>query len=114
MIKLRPKYVTVPGFPTITQLPNWKTGVARGLVAASMALPVDRKEIQRFNETEGKTFEELSHCGEQRYHHLNALMAESLMKILPKPLLAKVQQKELAALKNNCLAGRQVLLMVDG
>ena len=35
------------------------------------------------------------------------------MKVLPKGLLMRVQQKELAALKsNNCITGRQVLHMV--
>ena len=83
MVKLRPKHVTVPAFPAIARLPNWKTGVARGLVAAPVALPVDQKEAQWFNETESKSFDQLADSGEMRYHHLDALLAESLMKILP-------------------------------
>ena len=83
-MKLRPRFVTVPGYPTITQLPNWKKGVARGLAAASVVLPVDRKEVQWLNKTESKTFEQFSNSCEERYHHLVALLAESLTKVLPR------------------------------
>ena len=75
MVKLRPKHVAVPGFQAINQLPSWKTGVARGLVAASVALPVGQKEAQWLNETELKTFDELAVSGELRYHYLDALLA---------------------------------------
>jgi hypothetical protein len=78
-----------------------------------MVLPMGKKEARWFNETESKTFEQLSDFGEERFHHLDALVAESLMKILPKALSMKVQQKEIAALKNHsCITGRQVLHMV--
>jgi hypothetical protein len=74
---------------------------------------MDRKEAQWLNETEGKTFEQLSDSGEERYHHLDALLAEALVKVLPKGLMMRVQQKEIAALRsNNCITGRQVLRMV--
>ena len=74
---------------------------------------MDRKEVQWLNETEGKTFEQLSDSGEERFHHLDALLAEALMKVLPKGLMMRVQQKENAALKSNtCITGRQVLHQV--
>ena len=91
-LKLRPKAVIVPGFPGITQLPTWKSSVARGLVAASVALPVDRKEVQWFNEIEGKSYDELSDSGAERYHRLDSLLAESLTNVLPKQLAIRVQQ----------------------
>ena len=46
-------------------------------------MPIDREEVRWFNETEGKTFEQLSDSGDERFHHLDALLAESLVKILP-------------------------------
>ena len=68
---------------------------------------MDRKEVQWLNETEGKMFEQLSDSGEERYHHLDALLAEALVKVLPKGLTMRAQQKEVAALKSNsCITGR--------
>ena len=113
MLKLRPKSVTAHSFPNIAQLQNWKSALARNLVAASVVSPMDRKEVQWLNETEGKTFEQLSDSGEERFHHLDALLAEALMKVPPKGLMMRVQQMENAALKSNtCITGRQVLHMV--
>ena len=87
MLKLRPKSATAPSFPNIAQLQNWKSALARNLVAASVVSPMDRKEVQWLNETEGKTFDQLSESGEERFHHLDALLAEALMKVLPKGLV---------------------------
>ncbi len=72
---LRPKAVQVPNFPSTTQLPQWKAALARSLVAASVAMPVDKAEIAWFNEVEHRTFEELADSGHPRLHHLDALLA---------------------------------------
>ena len=107
LLRLRPKSATAPPFPNIAQLPTWTSALARSLVAASVALPVDREEARWFKETESKTFEQLSDSGDERFHHLGALLAESPMEVLPRGLSTMVQQ-------NSCITGRQALRVVYG
>ena len=110
---LRPKAVQVPNFPSITQLPQWKAALARSLVAASVAMPVDKAEIAWFNEVEHRASEELADSGHPRLHHLDALLAAALVKVLPKQLGIMVERKEQDALRvDSCVSGRQIVRRV--
>ena len=112
---VRPKAVQVPSFPSITQLPQWKAALARNLVAASVAMPVDKAEIAWFNEVEHRTFEELAGSGHPRFHHLDALLAAALVKVLPKQLGIMVERKEQDALcVDSCVSGRQIVRVSYG
>ena len=60
--------------------------------------------VQRDGEQDLRTALQL---WQRRLHHLDALLAESLMKVLPKGLMMRAQQKEAAALKMQQLHRRK-------
>ena len=78
----RPGAVHVPKFPTVAQIPQWEKAVARALVAPSVY--DDKAEVKWFKRTsrKGVTFEDLGDVGEERFHALDALLCQALIKNL--------------------------------
>ena len=110
--KLIPKTVTVPPFPKITQVPSWKSMLARNLIAASTH--TDKKEVAWLNEVEGSTFEALVIQVRKDLSSSIRCLFPALMKLnLPTQLRLDINQHELTAMKNGTsISGRQVIYLI--
>ena len=96
-----PKNFMVPAFPTVTQLNEWGQAIARALVAASPY--EDRAEVAWFKRAsqKGATFEDLADVGESRFHQLDAMLCQKLIRTFPVDLKQRLRRKEEEAWNNN-------------
>ena len=109
----RPTAVHVPKFPTVTQVPQWEKAVARALVASSVY--DDKAEVKWFKRASlrGVSFEELGNVGDERFHALDALLCQALIKNLPPDLHQRIRRKEDEAWQNDTtITGLQVAWMI--
>ena len=109
----RPGAVHVPKFPSVTQIPQWEKAVVRALVASSNY--EDKAEVRWFKRCsrKGAQFEDLSDVGEERFHALDALLCQALMKNLPPDLHQRIRRKEDEAWqKDTTITGLQVAWMI--
>ena len=109
----RPGAVHVPKFPTVTQIPQWEKAVVRALVASSNY--EDKAEVKWFKRCsrKGAKFDDLADVGEERFHALDALLCQALMKNLPPDLHQRIRCKEDEAWqKDTTITGLQVAWMI--
>ena len=107
----RVKEVKVPRFPKINELKTFYAKLGRNLWSASHF--TDRAEIKWLGESLTKSYEELEDSGEARFSHLDALLSQSLEKILPSDLYRTFQAKSEAALDTGgCVNGRQICWLI--
>jgi hypothetical protein len=109
-VNMYPKSLKVPSFPQYTQLPFWRTQMAKwplNLVHASKY--GDNAEIPCFKECVVKTFEELGDPGSTRVRHLDSLIASALIDKLPEQLKEEVRRAQVGAMEfNKIITGRQM------
>ena len=97
----RPGAVHAPKIPTVTQIPQWGKAVARALVASSIY--DDKAEVKWFKRASRKTvtFEDLGEVGEERFHALDAILCQALLKNIPPDLHQRIRRKEDEAWQND-------------
>ena len=107
----RPQSVSVPKFPKLQELTVWMNRLARNLWSASQY--GDRKEVGWLLEVYEKSFDELGDSGEDRFAHIDGLLAQSAEKILPPDLWRVYQEKCAEAMKRkDCVLGRQIIWLI--
>ena len=102
--------LTVPKWPTYSQLTGWLHRIARN--AFSISRYHDQAEIGWVLEVQEKSTEELANTGEARFAFIDNQLAIELEKVIPRQLQVEVNHrlKECAKQKRT-LMGRQVLRM---
>jgi hypothetical protein len=108
--------VTVPKFPTVTNVRQWHNGVARGLVLAGGR--TDHKEIQWINEVlkTGAKVGDFASSGEPRFATLDIKLYAAVLAVIKdgnRTLATKVSSLEEAEIsKGGILKGRQLVFLV--
>jgi len=112
MKKARATDVKIPArFPRWNTLKTWMARVGRNLWTASQFY--DKAEIAWLNDVPKKTFEELADSGEDRFSHLDALLAMALEKVLPSDLYREFDKRSVKALdEDSALTGRQIVWLI--
>jgi len=103
-----PKKITVPPWPNINSLTDWKAQLAGNVVAASIYH--DKKEVAWLNEISTKSFAQLSNDGPDRMCKISALLYTAVHAIIPNKLRKKVTRLQtLLVNQGRTMTGRQLL-----